>query len=671
MAKTVVLGNGNLTVGLDLHGLVRDLYFPYVGLENHIGGHNKHRIGVWVDGAFSWLDDGTWNIQIDCSRDVYESNIVAENERLGIRLNFSDVVYNEIDIFIRRVHIANLRKEERSVRIFFAQEFEIYEGHRGDTVYYDPIAHSIVHYNGERVFVVNAQSSNASFNDYTTGIFGIYGKDGSFRDAEDGELSRNPVEHGPTDSVIALHLTIAPDAVDYVHYWIAVGTSIKEAGERNEYVHKLGADHLIRTTGDFWHAWVNRYSFKCEGLSERAVRVFKQSMFYVRVHADNRGGIIASSDSDMFQGGKDTYAYVWPRDAAFIAMALDDVGAVTTAQRFYEFLLKAITDAGYLMHKYRPDGSLGSSWHPWVRSGKIELPIQEDETALVLIGLWHHFEVSRDIEFIERLYNPLIKKSALFLMGYRDVATGLPKPSYDLWEEKFGVHTFTVATVYGGLIAAARFARLLGKKMSESNYLHTAEEVRRSLVRHLWNEDRKSFYKSISYDHHGKIVPNDTIDISSIFGIIFCEVLPVDDSRVISAIKTVEDTLTIAGNTGGLARYENDNYYRVDYEKTGNSWIITSLWLAQYYIKVAKSKADLKKAISWIEWVAEHAALSGVLPEQLHPTTGEHISATPLTWSHGEYIRTVTAYLRKLKDLNICSDCYPIEMFNMHQYEDK
>ena len=39
------------------------------------------------------------------------------------------------------------------------------------------------------------------------------------------------------------------------------------------------------------------------------------------------------------------------------------------------------------MHKYRPDKSLGSSWHPWVRNGKPELPIQEDETALVIYAL--------------------------------------------------------------------------------------------------------------------------------------------------------------------------------------------------------------------------------------------------------------------------------------------
>ena len=36
------------------------------------------------------------------------------------------------------------------------------------------------------------------------------------------------------------------------------------------------------------------------------------------------------------------------------------------------------------MHKYRSDSSLGSSWHGWIVNGHPELPIQEDETALIL-----------------------------------------------------------------------------------------------------------------------------------------------------------------------------------------------------------------------------------------------------------------------------------------------
>lgn len=50
------------------------------------------------------------------------------------------------------------------------------------------------------------------------------------------------------------------------------------------------------------------------------------------------------------------------------------------------------------MHKYNPDSSVGSSWHPWVDGqGKKQLAIQEDETALVLYTLWHHHKLAGTI----------------------------------------------------------------------------------------------------------------------------------------------------------------------------------------------------------------------------------------------------------------------------------
>jgi len=60
MARAVTLGNGNLLVGLDYRGLVRDFYYPHVGHSNHVSGASGsylHRVGVWVNGTLSWLTD--------------------------------------------------------------------------------------------------------------------------------------------------------------------------------------------------------------------------------------------------------------------------------------------------------------------------------------------------------------------------------------------------------------------------------------------------------------------------------------------------------------------------------------------------------------------------------------------------------------------------------------
>ena len=156
---------------------------------------------------------------------------------------------------------------------------------------------------------------------------------------------------------------------------------------------------------------------------------------------------------------------MWPRDGALTAYALDLAGYPASTQHFFDFCLSIISkgkeSSGYFLHKYNPDGSLGSSWHPWVNHHEKILPIQEDETGLVLWALWYHFNKFRDVEFAAKQYENLVIRCGDFLASYRDSKTGLPLPSYDLWEEKWGVHTFTVSAVYAGLRAAAEICQFL------------------------------------------------------------------------------------------------------------------------------------------------------------------------------------------------------------------
>lgn len=85
-----------------------------------------------------------------------------------------------------------------------------------------------------------------------------------------------------------------------------------------------------------------------------------------------------------------------------------------------------MTKDGYLLHKYNPDGTVGSSWHPYLHDGQEQLPIQEDETALVLHALWQDYELHADIELPQSLYRAFIRKAARFLLEYCDDRLGLP-----------------------------------------------------------------------------------------------------------------------------------------------------------------------------------------------------------------------------------------------------
>jgi oligosaccharide amylase len=664
MPRVATLGNGRILVGLDHRAQVRDFYFPYVGLENHISGKYKHRLGVWSDGAVYWFDDESWHIETEIGSDTFGCLTTATNERIGIKLVIADTVYNEKDIFLRRLEIHNLEDRDREVKVFFGQEFHISESSWGDTGYYDPQHKAIIHYKGKRVFLANAVSNKRGFDDFSIGLFEIDGKEGSYLDATDGKLSQNPIEHGSVDSVIGHTIKLRSSKTklpEVVWYWLLVGETLPEVVDLQVYILEKTPEHLMRTTSDYWRAWVHKRPFTFYGLSDPVIALFKKSLFTIRALADQHGSIIASGDSDMLHHGKDTYSYMWPRDAAQAAIALDKAGDFTVTQKFFEFINEVLTDEGYLLHKYRPDRSLGSSWHPWFREGKMALPIQEDETSLVLRALWQHYDLTRDLEFVEKLYNPCIEKAADFLLSYTDPNTGLPLPSYDLWEEKYGVMTFTASARYSALHSAAQFAELLGKSDKAHSYSAAAIKTRDAIVKHLYDPDRKMFDKSIYFKEGGEIVRDHTLDMSSFYGIFKFGVLPLSDERVRASIDTIRDELVLGeGTIGGVPRYRGDRYYAVGPDASENPWFITTLWLAQYYIARATSEADMKPVRELLAWCVQYAEPSGAMSEQVNPYTGKSLSATPLAWSHSEYVITVIEYLERLEDLGICEACYPL-----------
>jgi len=644
-----------MLVGLDYRGQVRDLYYPFVGFSNHVSGASGsfvHRIGVYADDAISWLDDVQWEISVGCDAETVVGSMEAVNEALGVKLESVDAVHNEENIFIRSFKVTNLRDETREIKVFFSQQFRISESRRGDTGLYDPRVKSIIHYKGKHTFLVNATCDGKQFTEYNIGLFGIEGREGTYFDANDGVLEKNPIEHGSVDSVIGITTKLTAKKTSRIDYWIACGEDMAEAHDLNAHVLKETPERLLRSTEKYWKAWVDADDRDMSLLTPVMRILYKRSLTTIRVHTDNHGGIIASSDTDMLNHGRDTYSYVWPRDAALIANSLDRAGHSDVAKRFFTFITDKLERGGYFMHKYRSDGCLGSSWHPWIIEGVPEFPIQEDETALVLHMLWKHYEIVKDIEYIESLYNPFIEKAADFMVEFVESRLGLPSNSFDLWEENFGISTYTACATYAALQSASKFANILGKEEAARSYSAVAQRMQKAILEHLYDEDLHMFVKNIrAYDDKDDVV-NKTIDMSSFFGPVYFGVVEPHDPRMRKALQTIEDTLRVDVHATGYVRYQGDTYYTQQAEGTPNPWVITTLWVAQYHIMAAESLQDLEEAYKILKWTCKHATKSGVLAEQMHPTTGEHLSTAPLTWSHAEFVITVDEYLKKHAELS-------------------
>jgi GH15 family glucan-1,4-alpha-glucosidase len=651
MPRDIPIANGNLLITFDSRYTVRDLYFPYVGKENHIMG-NLCRFGVWVDGQMSWIHEPAWQKRLRYESETLVTEVTAVHWGLGIQLLCRDAVDFDRNLYIRKVEVSNLLPMPRDVRLFWHHDFNIGGIAEGDTAYYAPNLQAMIHYKGKTWFLANACIGGHQFgvHNYATGVTGHHGAEGTWRDAEDGVLSNNPISQGEVDSTMGIYLSL--NHTETVHYWLAVAETYEEVKMLDKLVRERGPDFFLNRVRTYWNRWVNKEDIPYGDLPENLITLYKQSLIILRTQIDNRGAIIAANDSDYLDYNRDTYSYMWPRDGALVAYALDLAGQPDVARNFYVFCKDLLTREGYLLHKYNPDGSLGSSWHPWVDGdGNMQLPIQEDETALVLWALWEHYKRYRDVEFIRPLYSPLIRRAGNFLASYRDPYTNLPGASYDLWEERRGINSFTVAAVWAGLNAAAHFAETFGDTGREERYRAALAEISDATVKYLYDEERKRFLRRITVDPKTGQIDSDLNLDSSLYGLFNFGMFSPNDPRIVSTMEQIASQLWCKTDIGGIARYENDYYHQVSQDIAnvpGNPWIICTLWLAQWHIARATEPDELRLALDLLTWVQKRTLDSGVLAEQVHPYTGAPMSVAPLTWSHATVVMTIREYLAKL-----------------------
>jgi glucoamylase len=661
MTRSLVLGNGHFLLNFDERYWIRDVYFPHIGIENHSEGH-AFRFGIFVDGATHWVDEN-WERDIDYDEGTLVGNTILRHAGLGIELRVRDAIDFEADVFCREIQVTNLRPQKRDVRIFQHHDFYISGSEVGDTALYDPELGAVIHYKRDRYFLIGGGTAPSyDISGFATGKKGLHHAEGTWRDAEgDGELSGNPIAQGSVDSTIALHAEVPGQGNALLYYWIGAGERYGQLLQVNSLIRRYGPAALIERTARFWRLWLNKHDVDYAGVPEHFLALYRTSLLVMRTHIDQGGAIIAATDSDITHFARDTYSYMWPRDGALVAEAFDRAGYPTIARKFFVFAAHLLKREGYFLHKYHPDRSLASSWHPWVDSaGRKILPIQEDETGLVVWALWNHFDKYRDVEEVQPLYRRFIVRAAEFMADYRDQGTGLPMPSWDLWEERRGILTFTCAAVWAGLDAAARFAEAFGDAGLALRFGRAAAEIREAILEHLWDQQEGRFLRMLTTADGSTQFTRDPGLDGSLFGLHFLRLLPPDDPRLISTLDQVSAGLAIRTQVGGLARYRGDRYYAQshDWEHIpGNPWFNIQCWYARWRIARARTQEDLDRALETLEWVAHWATPARLLPEQIHPTTGTPLAVTPLIWSHASFVTAIHDYLDRRELFAGCPTC--------------
>ncbi|HEY5218932.1 MAG TPA: glycoside hydrolase family 15 protein, partial [Gemmatimonadaceae bacterium] len=549
MPRDLPLANGAMLVTFGRDYLIRDIYFPNIGKENHVSGH-PFRFGVWTEGQMAWVGSD-WTLDLRYESGTLVTIVRAQHERLGISLECHDTVDFFENILLRRIVVHNDIPRPRAIRVFFHHDFRINGTEVGDTAFFDPETQSIIHYKDNRYFLINCSvGARAGITQYACGTKGVDGKEGTWRDAEDGDLSGNPIAQGSVDSTIGITLQVPAQGSADLCYWIAAGTDYTAVATLDSVVRAKTPDRLLLRTHNYWRLWGSRGVGMATDLSPLAMDRYAQSVLIIRSQIDRSGGVLAANDSDILAFARDTYSYVWPRDGALVSVALIRVGHARAPENFFAFCSRIISPKGFMRHKYNPDGTLASTWQSYLRDGKPVLPIQEDETALVVWALWHNFRKFQNVEGTAPYYRSLVTRPADFMLGFVDQDTGLPKPSFDLWEERWGVHAFTVAAVIAGLRAAGELSQTFGETERATRYRAGADRMLTAFRSIMWNDREQRFARMATPTPTGYTLDM-TMD-SSLFGLVEMDVLPPNDPQFESTVRQVAARLRVNTDIGGI-----------------------------------------------------------------------------------------------------------------------
>ena len=227
MVRPLVLGNGQLLLNFDESLNLRDLYFPFVGQLNHIGGHYCS-FGIWTDNQFSWCYDKQWEKKLDYVKDTLVSEVHARHAGMQLELLINDAVHFTDNIYLKKMQIKNLARHGREVRVFFTHDFSIDESEVADTAVYNPEISAVYHYKRNRYFLANGRADGERIFEFTTGVKRFGGAEGTWRDAEDGRLANNPIAQGSVDSTISFRLHL--DAGDRKS--VVLGNFVDVGGRR-------------------------------------------------------------------------------------------------------------------------------------------------------------------------------------------------------------------------------------------------------------------------------------------------------------------------------------------------------------------------------------------------------------------------------------------------------
>jgi len=360
--------------------------------------------------------------------------------------------------------------------------------------------------------------------------------------------------------------------------------------------------------------WLNRVRHpQVRSLCERSLDILHS------LQDAKTGALMAGAEVDPHSRLSGGYGYSWPRDGAYFATALGAFGYHQRVEQYCKFLAETQDPSGAWWQRYLATGHAGPSW------GRIQI----DEPASVIGIAYLHFSRTKDFIWLQN-YWPTIQRGLRFLEEFHGPEHPLGQPSHDLWEERMGIHAYSLAAVANAFNVGAHLAGELGETQLQSRYNERGKRFTHLIQENFAPDEgpiRRSFVVN-SWDYHrGGGYWDEVADVSMLGLIRPFGVLDRKGQAAHRIIEMVRSRLW-SKSVGGLVRYEGDHY------RGGNPWVLTTLWLAG----VDLTLGNRQEARELFQWSTSKATELGMLPEQVHKESGRPFWVIPLAWSHAMYL---------------------------------
>ncbi|MDP9983705.1 GH15 family glucan-1,4-alpha-glucosidase [Pseudarthrobacter oxydans] len=392
---------------------------------------------------------------------------------------------------------------------------------------------------------------------------------------------------------------------------------------------------LIDQTVAAWRRWAS--ALDCQGSQ---AELMKRSALTLKLldHAET-GAIMAAATSSLpeWPGAPRNwdYRYTWVRDASFSNYVFRRIGDRSDAEVFLAWVLTNVERDGVPHVMYALDGSQppeevqdpllrGYRGSAPVRWGNGAIHQQQHDVYGEIIDIAYQWS-SSGARVDARLWAALVPIVELAISSWRT-------PDSGPWEIRSTGRPFTysAALCYVAVDRAIQIARKHGLPYPKGRWEAAAKEIREAALTQSWNPELQTFT-----EHLGGTGGLD----AALLTLPVRNVIAFDDPRMVATTKAVAEGLD-AGN-GLLYRYLPE--VSPDGLPGGEgAFLLCSFWL----VDNLAGQGRLDEAYALYETLCGRANPLGLLPEQIHPETGEFLGNFPQAFSH---VGVLASGLRLLK----------------------